>query len=168
MAHNCANFLPSERILLACVERRFQNPNPWARSLSFTHLLSALILGKNILGPHTIKAHQDSESITALQTFWEKRVADAEARAKKRAEEYQKEQEQYLKDLEEVSMNLPLLFLVDLDVHKLAFIASLIDWRYKYRFECSNSWGFCSRPNKSLSLSDSAIPEGRVHLASCA
>ena len=88
--------------MLACVERRFQNPNPWARSLSFTHLLSALILGKNILGPHTIKAHQDSESITALQTFWEKRVADAEARAKKRAEEYQKEQEQYLKDLEEI------------------------------------------------------------------
>ena len=34
--------------------------------------------------------------------FWDKRVRDAEKKAKKRAEEYAREQEQYSKDLEEI------------------------------------------------------------------
>lgn len=93
---------PSYRVFLATVEMRSRNPNPWARCLSFTHLLSALILGKNILGPCVIEPNEGMGSTTSAGIFWEKRVRDAEDRARKRAEEYAKEQEQYLADLEEI------------------------------------------------------------------
>ena len=69
------------------------------RSKSFLHFLSALVLGKSIYPPRDIVA---SEDIDSQQTFWEKRVRDAEERAKKRAEEYAKEQEQHLKDMQEI------------------------------------------------------------------
>ena len=74
----------------------------WARPKSFTHFLSALILGKSIYVPQAIEANQNADGIKEDVDFWDKRVRDAETRAKKRAEEYAREQEQYLKDLEEI------------------------------------------------------------------
>lgn len=89
-------------LLLATCERRTANPNPWMRSKSFQHYLSALILGKSLMGAESIKAHENVNSINQAESMWDKRVREAEERAKKRADDYAKEQEQYLKDLDEI------------------------------------------------------------------
>mmetsp|Transcript_11555 Transcript_11555/g.25337 ORF Transcript_11555/g.25337 Transcript_11555/m.25337 type:complete len:715 (+) Transcript_11555:140-2284(+) len=89
-------------LLLATVERRARNPNPWNRSKSFSHFLSSLVLGKTIMGPQLIEAHENVDGVVESETFWDKRVRDMEERANKRAEEYAEEQEQYMKDLKEI------------------------------------------------------------------
>lgn len=49
------------------------------------------------MGPQVIQAHEGEDGMRDAENFWEKRVREAEEKAKKRAEEYAKEQEQYLK-----------------------------------------------------------------------
>lgn len=59
-------------------------------------------MGKSIFVPRAIEANENTAGIQEDVDFWDKRVRDAEKKAKKRAEEYAREQEQYLKDLEEI------------------------------------------------------------------
>lgn len=86
----------SIRILLATAERRTSDPNPWTHCKTFSHFASALIFGDSIAAPKTIKMQK------ADADRWEKRLREAEERAKNRADEYAREQEQYWKDLEEI------------------------------------------------------------------
>jgi len=76
-----------------------QNPNPWMSCKSFSHFLSALILGKTIVGPQSISPN---ENVNYEENNWDKRLKLAEEKAKKRAEKYAKEQQQYMKELEEI------------------------------------------------------------------
>ena len=66
------------------------------RCKTFSHFISALIIGDVIAAPKSIKMQK------ADADRWEKRLRDAEQRAKERADEYAREQEQYWKDLEEI------------------------------------------------------------------
>ncbi|KAL7431683.1 hypothetical protein ACHAXH_003556 [Discostella pseudostelligera] len=89
-------FLSLGWILLATAERRTSDPNPWTHCKTFSHFASALIFGDSIAAPKTIKMQK------ADADRWEKRLREAEERAKNRADEYTREQEQYWKDLEEI------------------------------------------------------------------
>jgi len=96
--------LALHRILIATVERRSTNPNPWIRCKSFSHFLSALILNSSssVATGVEIEVHENVDGIEEAENYWEKRIREAEDRAKERAEEYAREQEQYLKELEEI------------------------------------------------------------------
>ena len=89
-------------ILLACQENRRVNPNPWMRCKSLSHFWSSLIMGRSHAQKYEVTAHENVDSIKEAGSFWEKRVREAEEKARVRAEEYEKEQEQYLKDMEEI------------------------------------------------------------------
>jgi len=86
-------------LLLAREEWRIKNPNPWAHCKSFRQLLSALILGKSSMGPLKIQPKENPEGGS---NSWDKRLEEAEKKAKARAKKYVREQAQYLKDMEEI------------------------------------------------------------------
>ena len=96
--------LALHRILVATVERRSTNTNPWIRCKSFPHFLSVLMLNSSssVATGIEIEAHENVDGIEEAENYWEKRIREAEDRAKERAEEYAREQEQYLKELEEI------------------------------------------------------------------
>jgi hypothetical protein len=95
-------FQHSLRALLATVEMRSNDPNPWKRSKPFSHLLSSLFFGKYLVGPQTIAAHENVNEIQASETKWGNRLREAEEKANQRSLEYYKQQEEYYKELEEL------------------------------------------------------------------
>jgi hypothetical protein len=78
-------------------EKRANDPSLWRQCKSFSHFLSALILGKScVMGPHAAIEHGHGNDAT-----WDERVKKAEMRATKLADEYAKKQEQYYSEMED-------------------------------------------------------------------
>lgn len=89
-------------MLLATIEGRSHHPNPWNRSKTFSHFLTALFFGKDIVAPQLIAAHENEDGVMDTETFWAKRLRLNEEKAKQRALQYAEESEQYMKDLKEI------------------------------------------------------------------
>ena len=54
------------RLLLSTSKMRAANPNPWLRRKSFPYLLTSLIVGDNITGPHLVEPNEgDARDILA-------------------------------------------------------------------------------------------------------
>lgn len=88
-------------LLLATMEMRSHNPNPWKRSKPMSKMIYSLILGK-YANAQTIKPEENLCAIKEHDSRWKKRLKDAEEKAAQRALQYAQEQEEYLKQMEEI------------------------------------------------------------------
>ena len=88
-------------LLIASNHSRSRNLNPWMRNKSFSNMLLSLILGKT-RRQLRIEANENCDLISSELNFWDERVKQAEERARIRAEEYARQHEEYLRELEEI------------------------------------------------------------------
>jgi hypothetical protein len=89
-------------LLIATMEMRSHNPNPWKRSKPMSKMVYSLIVGKNAMGAQAIQPNENLDALTEHDKKWKQRLKDAEEKAAQRALEYAKEQEEYLKQMEEI------------------------------------------------------------------
>ena len=89
-------------LLFATMEMRSHNPNPWKRSKPMSKLMYSLIVGKNAMDAQTIKPNENLEASKEHDDKWKKRLKDAEEKAAQRALQYAQEQEEYMKQMQEI------------------------------------------------------------------
>eukprot|EP00934_Nitzschia_sp_Nitz4_P004679 Nitzschia sp. Nitz4//scaffold48_size128905//13659//18448//NITZ4_003579-RA/size128905-augustus-gene-0.100-mRNA-1//-1//CDS//3329552919//4669//frame0 len=89
-------------LLLAVMGWRRNNPNEWARCQSFAEIFQKVVFGKSSTPPHRIEAFEKYEETKAALEKWMKRIKDSEDKAQRAYIQAQKEEEQRLKDLEEI------------------------------------------------------------------
>lgn len=89
-------------LLFATMEMRSHSPNPWKRSKPLTKMLYAFVMGKKVFGAQTIDQNENLDAIREHESKWKLRLKDAEEKAALKALEYQKQQEEYLKEMNEI------------------------------------------------------------------
>jgi F0F1-type ATP synthase assembly protein I len=89
-------------MMIATLEMRAHNPNPWKRSQRLSRLLYSLVIGKNISSARAIEPNENLDAIKRAEEMWKERLKDAKEKAEKRALQYQKEQEQYWQEMAEL------------------------------------------------------------------
>eukprot|EP00804_Cyclotella_cryptica_P003215 CCRYP_010465-RB/>CCRYP_010465-RB protein AED:0.11 eAED:0.11 QI:193/1/1/1/0.61/0.57/14/6319/1145 len=89
-------------LLIATVEKRNNNPSPWQRSKPLVQLLYSLVIGKNVVGAQTIEPNENLKATEEYESMWKQRLKEAQQKADQRALEYAKQQEEYLKEMEEI------------------------------------------------------------------
>lgn len=89
-------------LMIAVMGWRRSNPDVWSRCHSFAEISEKVLFGKCSTPPHTIKSFEGYEAAKDALERWMKRLEDAEKRAQRDYIEAQKEEEERLKELEEI------------------------------------------------------------------
>lgn len=89
-------------LMLAVMGWRRKNPDVWSRCYSFAEVLEMVLFGKCSTPPPTIKPFQGYEVAKASLEKWMKRLEEAEEKAQRAFIKAQKEEEERLKELEEI------------------------------------------------------------------
>jgi hypothetical protein len=89
-------------LMLAVMGWRRNNPVEWARCHSLAEILEKVVIGKSSTPPHNIKPFEGFDAAKAALEKWMKRIEDSEANAQRAYIQAQKEEEERLKELEEI------------------------------------------------------------------
>jgi hypothetical protein len=89
-------------VMLAIMGWRRNNPDVWTRCYSFAEILEKIVVGKCSTPPDRIEPFQDFDVAKKALEKWMSRLKDAEDKAQRAYIEAQKEEEERLKELEEI------------------------------------------------------------------
>jgi hypothetical protein len=89
-------------LLIAVMGWRRNSENVWTRCISYAEIMRKIVLGDDMTPPHNIKPFENFEAARAEMAQWVKRVEDSEKKAERAYLEAQKEEEERLKELEEI------------------------------------------------------------------
>ncbi|KAL3921597.1 MAG: hypothetical protein SGILL_002669 [Bacillariaceae sp.] len=89
-------------LLIAVMGWRRNSENVWTRCLSYAEIARKLVLGDDMAAPHNIKPFENFDSARKEMEDWVKRIENAEKKATRATFEAQKEEEERLKELEEI------------------------------------------------------------------
>jgi hypothetical protein len=89
-------------VLIAVMGWRRNNPDEWGRCQSYAEIMEKILLGKTRTPPHNIKPFQGFEKAKEALEEWMKRISDAQAKAEREYIEAQEEEQERLKELEEI------------------------------------------------------------------
>ena len=88
--------------LIAVMEFRRDEPNPWSRCKSYSEIFNILVFGRSMSPPDSIAANENYEKMKAVMDEWQKRLVESEEQSKKNHEQAVKAQQEYEKDLAEI------------------------------------------------------------------
>jgi hypothetical protein len=95
-------FASTAWILIAIMGWRRNSANVWTRCYSYAEMTRKLVLGDSMVPPHSIKPFENIDAANAEMALWLKRVDEAQKKAERDLIEAQKDEEERLKELEEV------------------------------------------------------------------
>ncbi len=89
-------------ILIAVMGWRRNSENVWIRCFSYNEILKKLLLGDALVPPHNFEPYENVDKLNEEMELWVKRVEEAEKKAERDNAESKKEEEERLKELEEI------------------------------------------------------------------
>jgi hypothetical protein len=89
-------------MLIAVMGWRRNSENVWTRCWSYAEILRKVALGDDLTPPHKIKPFENFDAAREEMQQWVNRVEEAEKKAERDAIKYQKDEEDRLKEMEEI------------------------------------------------------------------